>query len=247
MRCIIVEDELLSRSTLEELIKRHCAELEVVALCKDGTEGLDAIRSLEPDLVFLDIEMPNMNGFEMLAEFDQVDFDVIFTTAYDEFAVKAFKVSAVDYLLKPIDEEELQRSVRRAVEKQSSFMSREHVELLLSNVQAGERHEKIAIPSLDGIDFVDIEDILRCEADRNYTTIFTIQGETYIYSKTIKEFERFLPDDMFFRTHNSHVVNLQYIKKYLRGKGGELVLKDGSVVPVARLRKESLLKKIMQR
>ena len=248
MRAIIVEDELLSRRTLQELIERHCPQVEILAMCKDGLEGKEAIWKEDPDIVFLDIEMPNMNGFEMLEQLDAINFDIIFTTAYDEFAVKAFKVSAMDYLLKPIDEEELVKAVKRVENKQKRTLSKEHVDILLTNIKSSDNQfEKIAIPSLEGLDFVDVKDILRCEADRNYTTIYTVTGETFLFSKTLKEFEKFLPVDLFFRPHHSHLVNLQQIKKYIRGMGGEIVLNNGTHVPVSRSKKDALMRRIFHK
>ncbi|MDX1477844.1 MAG: LytTR family DNA-binding domain-containing protein [Saprospiraceae bacterium] len=248
MRAIIIEDELLSRSTLEELVGRYCPQIEIVATCKDGLEGKEAILRESPDLIFLDIEMPNMNGFEMLDSLDETDFDIIFTTAYDEFAVKAFKVSAMDYLLKPIDEDELMRAVRRVSSKQRRMLTREHVDILLTNIKsADDQFEKIAIPSQEGLDFVDVKNIVRCEADRNYTTIYVTSGDTFIFSKTLKEFEKFLPEELFFRPHHSHLINLEQISKYIRGMGGEIVLKDGTHVPVSRSKKDALMKRIFKR
>lgn len=248
MRAIIIEDELLSRNTLLELLARYCKQIEVIAACKDGVEGREAILRDDPDLVFLDIEMPNMNGFEMLDAINEIDFDIIFTTAYDEFAVKAFKVSAMDYLLKPIDEEELIKAVKRVEAKQRRMLTREHVDILLTNIKSADNQfEKIAIPSQEGLDFVDVKDILRCEADRNYTTIYTLQGDTFLFSKTLKEFEKFLPPDLFYRPHHSHLINLQQIKKYIRGMGGEIVLNDGTHVPVSRAKKEALMRRIFNK
>ena len=248
MRAIIVEDEILSRSTLEELLKMYCGQIDIVATCKDGLEGQASILRESPDLVFLDIEMPNMNGFEMLEQLDEINFDIIFTTAYDEFAVKAFKVSAIDYLLKPIDEEELVKAVKRVEVKQQRMLTKEHIDILLTNIRSSDNQfEKIAIPNQEGLDFVDITDILRCEADRNYTMIHTLGGEKYLFSKTMKEFEKFLPPEIFYRTHHSHLINLHQIKKYVRGMGGEIILNDGTHVPVSRAKKEALMRRIFNR
>ncbi len=247
MNSILIDDEKLSLKTLSLVLERHCPDIHILRMCNSAAEGILAIHDLKPELVFLDIEMPGMNGFELLESLDEINFDVIFTTAYDEFALQAFKVSAIDYLLKPIDEEDLVASVQKVKDKQEHRMSREHVELLITNLNSGSDFPKLAIPSLDGIEFVDVEDILHCVADRNYTIIHTKHGEKFIFSKTLKEIEKLLPSKYFFRTHQSHLVNLQHIKKYVRGSGGELVLSDGTHIRVAKAKKDSLMGRIFNR
>jgi two-component system LytT family response regulator len=210
-------------------------------------EGREAILKDRPELVFLDVEMPGMNGFDLLESFEEINFDVIFTTAYDEYALRAIKVSAMDYLLKPIDEEELVAAITKVKHKNEHRISQQHMELLLTNLNSDTDFPRLAIPSLDGIEFVDVDHILHCEADRNYTTIHTVEGEKYIFSKTLKEIEKLLPSREFFRTHQSHLVNLRHIKKYIRGMGGEVVMIDGTHIRVAKAKKEALMDRIFKR
>jgi two-component system LytT family response regulator len=247
MRAMIVDDEKLSAQTLSKLLERHCPDVDIVGSFHKPTDALAAIRTLNPEVVFLDIEMPGMNGFDMLEAIDEINFDVIFTTAYDEYALKAFKVSAMDYLLKPIDEEELITAVDKLKHKLDHSISQQHMELLLTNLQSKDNFPKLAIPSLEGLEFVNVEDILHCDADRNYTTIHTVQGEQFVFSKTLKEIEKLLPEQFFFRTHQSHLVNLRHIKKYVRGTGGELILNNGKHIRVAKAKKEALMERIFKR
>ena len=244
LRAILVDDEPASLESLQIMLRNHCPQVQVVVACPGPADGLRAIEAHRPDLVFLDIEMPGMNGFEMLERIEGIDFDIVFITAYDEFAIKAFRVSAMDYLLKPVEEDQLVEAVRKVEEKR-----REHAgaraELLLTNLRGeGAGFTKLALPSHEGLDFVNIEDILHCQADGNYTTIHTVGGERYLISRTLKEFEELLGQEQFFRTHQSHLVNLSKIKKYIRGSGGEIVLVDGTRIQVARARKELLMSRI---
>ena len=245
INALLIDDEKHSLDSLQIELSMHCPQVEVLEKCKGAKAGLHGIRSLKPDLIFLDIEMPGMNGFELLKQLDDIDFEIIFTTAYDEFAIQAFKVSAMDYLLKPIDPEELVAAVGKVEEKRRQSVSKEHVEMLLTNMRGGsDGFTKIALPSSEGLDFINVKDILHCEADGNYTTVNTTSGDRYIISRTLKEFEEMLASPDFFRTHQSHLVNLNHIKKYIRGSGGELVLQDGTHVQVARARKELLMSRI---
>ncbi|NNF36859.1 MAG: response regulator transcription factor [Saprospiraceae bacterium] len=244
IRAIIVDDERESLEVLKLDLQEYCPQVEVLAMCNDPYDAIEKIKRLNPDLIFLDIEMPGLNGFDLLDRLNHYDFDVIFVTAYDEFAIKAIKVSAMDYLLKPIDEEELMDAVHKVEEKQNRYLSKEHVEILMTNLKDTEgRFAKLAIPSLEGLDFILIDDILYCKADGNYTIIHT-KDEKFIISKTLKMIEHLLENAPFFRTHQSYLVNVNHIRKYLRGVGGELILSDGSNIQVARARKEALMKRI---
>jgi len=247
IKAIIIEDELYPRKTLEKLVGSHCQQITLMTSCADAETGMGAIQKYDPDLIFLDIDMPGMSGIEMLRQIEEIDFDIIFTTAHDEFALEAFKVSPVDYLLKPIDEQELVNAVDRFEKRRSKSINKEQLDLLITRLQpSASGFQKIAIPSHETLEFVDIEDIIRCEADRNYTMIFVRQGKHHIYSRPLKEVEKLLPKELFFRVHQSHLINLQDIKTYLRGVGGQLVLKDGKVIPVARTRKEGLMKRLFE-
>lgn len=244
LTAILIDDEKDSLEGLEIMLSRYCPHVRVMSMCQGPVKGMECIHKHRPDLVFLDIEMPVMNGFEMLEALDTIDFDIIFITAYDEFAIKAFKVSAMDYLLKPVGEEELIQAVAKVDQKRQQLKVGQ-VDVLLTNLKNSEEgFTKIALPSMEGLDFINIDDILHCEADSNYTTIFTVHDERFTISRTLKEFEEMLSSTSFIRTHQSHLINLNHIKKYIKGSGGEVVLSDGTHIQVARARKENLIQRI---
>ncbi|MDX1477537.1 MAG: LytTR family DNA-binding domain-containing protein [Saprospiraceae bacterium] len=248
IRAVLIDDERNSLETLRMELELNCPDIEVVATSLGPEAGQAAIAQHKPDLVFLDIQMPGMNGFELLQSMDHVSFDVIFVTAFDTYSMQAIKVSAMDYLLKPVDGEELKKAVEKVRANQELRQSKERVDFLLTNLQAGTTgFSKIALPTLKGLDFVNVEDILFCEADGNYTTIHTDQGESYVISRTLSEFEEMLSNSMFFRTHKSYLINLQHIKQYIKGSGGQIIMKNGTSVQVARARKELLMERIFPR
>jgi two-component system LytT family response regulator len=216
--------------------------VQVIAGCISGKEAIPLLKEQKPDLVFLDIEMPHINGFEMLQALPRIDFDIIFTTAYDQFAIKAIKFSALDYLLKPIDKDELAGAVDKINTHPSRFISTRQLDLLLQNMQSA-RHglETIALPTLEGYEMVQAAHIVRCESDSNYTLIFLKNGTKILVSKTLKEVEELLEGHSFFRVHHSHLVNLNEIKKYVKGDGGYLVMSNNNAVSVSRSKKDALL------
>lgn len=243
-KAIIIDDELHCRKTLSMLLKEYCPEVQIVEQCDNGEDGAEAIKKLKPDLVFLDIEMPRMNGFEMLEQFSEISFAVIFTTGYDQYAIKAFKFSALDYLLKPIDHEELKKAVQK-VGHQSQQPLAQQLEILLQKLN----HQptainKIALPTMEGLQMVPVDSIISCASDRNYTAVLLKSKQKIIVSKILKEIEEMLEDYAFLRVHHSYIVNLNEISKYVKGEGGYLVMSDGSSVDVSRSRKEILLQKL---
>lgn len=244
LRAILIDDEADSLEALGILLRKYCPQVEQIAHCQSAEEGLDVIARESPDVLFLDIEMPGMNGFEMLEQIASPNFEVIFVTAYDQYAIDAIKVSAMDYVLKPVDEEELIKTVTRAEENLRKQESSKQLEVLLTNIKGNGTFQKLAIPTLEGLNFVNINDILYCEADGNYTTIHCRDDEQYVISRTLKDTAELLPESMFFRTHQSYLINLNYLKKYIKGSGGNVILQDGSVIQVARARKDALLKLI---
>ena len=243
IRCILVDDEAKNLENLKILLQDFCQNVEVVALCQTVDEALSAISKQRPDVVFLDIQMQRETGFDLLARVDRVDFDVIFITAHSEYAIKAFKFSAIDYLLKPIDIEELKRALVR-VEKKSNTDMAGRLDQLFQNLKPknGGAH-KIAIPIADGLIFVNIDDIVYCEASSNYTQIFLNDGKKYVVSRTLKEYEELLAEHEFFRIHNSFVINLNSIKKYVRGDGGYVVMNNDVTLDVSKRRKEAFLER----
>ncbi len=241
---IIIDDEAKGRLALREKLTAYCPQIKVLAEAEDGQSALLLIRHHQPQLIFLDIEMPRMNGFEMLNELPEKDFSLIFTTAYDQYAIKAIRYAAFDYLLKPIDIEELQIAVSK-VEAQQASQTKQQVQLLQDNMkQPRKLMNKLAVPTLEGLFFYDINDIIYLEANSNYTTIFLNDKSKIIASRTLKDLEELLPEDLFFRTHHSYLINLQYIKRYIKGDGGQIEMQNGVFIDVSRRKKDEFLKVI---
>ncbi|MBI5915916.1 MAG: response regulator transcription factor [Bacteroidetes bacterium] len=243
---IIIDDEKFCIETLQWEIEQNCPEVEVVATCQSGEEGIAAIERHQPSVVFLDIEMPYMNAFEMLQELGSIDFDIIFTTAYDQFAIKAIKVSALDYLLKPIGKEELVAAVAKLKSKKEKGVSGKSLRLLMEQLLVNQ-HEvrKIALPTLEGLELVRLDQIVFVEADSNYTHFHLLSGKKIIISRTLKQVEEMLADQPaeggFFRVHQTYLVNLHHVERYHKGSGGSLDMVNNAVVPVAKSRKELLM------
>jgi len=241
IRALIVDDEELARKNLSILLEDYCTEVELVGTAENAKAAREALAKTEIDVMLLDIEMPNGSGFELLESLDEINFKVIFTTAYHEYAITAFKFSAVDYILKPINPEELQAAIGKVQPGQDSE-SPEKLKALIESLQSkGEVGEKIALPSMEGLRFVNLDEILYCESQDNYTQFFLIDGSRIMVSKTIKHFEEILDVKKFFRVHRSFILNLRYIDKYVKGEGGYVVMKQGARIPVSRRRKESFL------
>jgi len=239
-KAIIVDDEKHCRLSLKKMLEWYCPQVSVVSESKNADEGIKAIKEHTPDIVFLDIEMPRKNGFDLINEFDKVDFNIIFTTAYDEFALQAFKVNAAAYLLKPVSEKELTRTVNKIIEQPSSTFDQNKLMEIYEMLKLNNSIEKIAIPTLEGMEFVNPKDIIRCKAEGNYTKIHLISNESIFISKTLKQIAELINKSYFIRPHASHLVNVHFIKKYLKGVGGQLVLEDGTIIPVSRHRKSDL-------
>ena len=256
IRAIIVDDEEKSRKLLKDLLSKYCTNISVVEMAESVYSGMKAIQRHKPDLIFLDIIMPDENGFRLLEMIKDIDIEVIFTTAYDQYAVKAIRFSAMDYLLKPINIEELQNAVTRVEDKinhkqeEQTFNKRLHV--FLENSQSMPHQKKIGLPTQSGINFVAIEDILLCRAEGNYSIIYMVSnGGKEIITRTLKEFEELLSDFNFFRIHRSYLINLNHIKEYNRtnqsldydGDGGCVVMSNNMKVPVSRDKRKLLLGK----
>ena len=245
MKAILVDDENGSREALAKMLEKYCPQVQILAKLDSMTSALTAIQQYEPELVFLDIEMPNGSGFDLLEKIKHIDFDVVFTTAYDHYAIRAIKFSAVDYLLKPVDPEELVLAVKRVEEKRGNKkMLDEKYKMLLSNVRSESKLKKVAIPDGDGLVFISLADIIRCDSDGNYTYFILNNGKKIISSRTLGEYEDMFDGDNFFRVHRSHLVNLDHVKKYIKGEGGYVVLSDNSQVEVSRRKKNEFLERL---
>ena len=243
IKAILIDDEVHCLDTLNIILHDYCPEVQVMAQCLSAKKGLEAIEQFQPELVFLDIEMPMMNGFEMLEQFSVIPFSVIFTTSYDQYAIKAIRFSALDYLLKPIDPKELIAAVHK-VDNSRLAPSPEQLQILMNHIRNKETgFTKIAIPTSEGYELVPAAEITYCEADDNYTHLFLKNKKKVVACRTLKEIEEQLESfPQFIRVHHSYMVNLNEVTKYIRGEGGYLVMTDGSTVNVSRSRKEALLK-----
>jgi two-component system LytT family response regulator len=239
MRTIIVDDEKHCRDGLAIMIDKHCPGIEIVAQCAGASAGLAAMATFRPQLLFLDIEMPEMNGFEFLEHCKDYTFQVIFTTAYNEYAIRAIRHSALDYLLKPVNKEELTAALGRAVKTTDSHPK---IDRLLELLDTKKVSDRIALPTLDGLMMVDTSEILFCESDNNYTRFHLLSGKTIFISKTLKKVEQLLERNKdFFRIHNSYLINLRYVQRYIRGEGGEVIMQSGKSITVSRHKKQEFL------
>jgi two-component system LytT family response regulator len=241
LTAIIIDDEQKGRLALREKLHEYCPDVQLMGEAADGETGAQLIKEVTPQVVFLDIEMPRMGGFEMLNQLPNKNFHLIFTTAYDQYAIKAIKYAAFDYLLKPVDIEELRSAIER-IKLDNKNATAEKLEVLQLNLLTKFHLNKIAIPSMDGLLFFNTADIIHLEAQSNYTLLHFVNHPPLLASRTLKDFEELLPAAAFFRTHHSHIINLHYIKRYIRGDGGQIEMENGNFVMVARRKKEEFLK-----
>lgn len=243
IKAILIDDEAHCLDTLSILLSEYCPQVQVVERCASAKQGLVAIENHNPALVFLDIEMPVMNGFELLELFTDLPFAIIFTTSYNQYAIKAIRFSALDYLLKPIEPNELVRAVQK-VREQRHLPFAEQFQMLLRQVSGKNTgFNKIAVPTSEGFELIPADQVIFLEANDNYTHVFLKNKTKIIACRTLKEVEEQIKDfNYFVRVHHSYMVNLNEVTKYVRGEGGYLVMSDGSDVNVSRSRKEALMK-----
>jgi two-component system LytT family response regulator len=241
MRAIIIDDEPDAVELLAIRLAQKCPQIEVVATCTGSVKGVSAIIEHRPDVVFLDIEMPQMNGFQVLEAVEGIPFALVFVTAYDKFALKAFRYSAIDYLLKPIDSNELIQAVSK-IEKQKQT-SKEQVSHLRNQYYNTPKTfpDKIALPYQNGVAFVSLTEILYCESDDNYTKFYLPDGQSYLVTKPLKEVQELLEERGFLRIHRQYLINLDHIKKFVKGEGSYVIMTNGQSIPVSRLHKERLV------
>jgi two-component system, LytTR family, response regulator len=242
---IIIDDEPAAREKLQLLIEKYCADkITLKAVCKSPEEGIAAIAKHNPDLIFLDVEMPSMTGFDMLRKIARVNFEVIFTTAHDHYAIKAIKFSALDYLLKPIDLEQLLDAINKAVEKKGMMHAGKRVENFIGNMEAKEKLSSLSVPTANGFMMMKVEDIVWCGAVNYYTVIHLKDKSELIATRTLKEFEELLTESGFIRIHHSHMINVAHLKRYIKGSGGQVEMSDGKTLDVSRRKKDELLERI---
>ena len=244
LKAVIVDDEPYCCEALATLLE-DCADIEVMAICHSAADALAAIKKYSPVLVFLDVEMPKMNGFEMLEQLSSVNFEIIFTTSYDQYALKAIRFSAIDYLLKPVDSEELQKAIQKVVHRSQKPIAQQ-LEILMQKIhQPSTPINKIAMPTMEGLQMIPVDSIISCESDSNYTILFLKNNKKIIASRTLKDIEELLEEHSFARVHRCYLANLNEVEKYVKGDGGYLVMSDGKTIDVARNKKEVLLKKLL--
>ncbi|WP_255491399.1 MULTISPECIES: LytR/AlgR family response regulator transcription factor [unclassified Dysgonomonas] len=242
IRAIIVEDEQNNRENLQKLLAKYCSSMEIIGLCTSALEGRQKIVELRPDLVFLDIEMPGGDGFSMLESLCIFDFEVIFVTAFTSYAIKAIKFSALDYIVKPIDIMELLKAVDKAKEKIHKKQQNSRMHNLLDNRNREGNKKVIALPLSDKIEFVEIANIIHCQADGNYTFFHLKDGVKLLISKTLKEYDELLSPLNFLRVHQSHLINLDEVKSFVKTDGGYIQMKDGTSITISRQRREMVLR-----
>lgn len=244
IRTLIVDDEIKSQTTLNKLISKYCPEVEVIEFANNVKTAIEAINKLTPDLVFLDISMPDGDGFDVLKGVKNRNFELIFTTAFNDYAIKAFQYSALHYLLKPINYLELQDAVNRYQENSKDIDLNEKIRVLYDSLN--NQYQKIILPTLNGLRVIELNQIIRCEADGSYTNFHLEDDSVIMVSRVLSSFEELLPPNLFSRVHSKHLVNLNYISQYIKGRGGRIVLLNDKEVEVSESRKKDFLKKLKE-
>jgi two-component system LytT family response regulator len=244
IKAIIIDDEQHCIKALSSDLQKNCSGVDILQTCTSAKEGIMAIKKLNPELVFLDVEMPWMNGFEMLEVLGEINFFIIFTTAHDEFAAKAFRISAIDYLLKPIDANDLKEAVQKVEKKLDEGSNLQHITNLLRNIKQPVTEQKIALPQREGYEFVDVSSIIYCEAEGAYTKLIISNRKPMLVSRALGDVEELLPPELFQRIHHSNLVNVSYISQFLRTDGGYVVLSNGEKLSVSKAKKEMLMARL---
>jgi len=244
IQAIIVDDEFSAIESLKWELANFCADVKVIESFSNPTEAISAINYLKPDLVFLDIEMPELDGFQLLKKLSYRNFNLIITTAYNQYAIQAFKENAIDYLLKPVDPDELVKAVEKITKQKSDTANIEKVFEKFLSKEKTTHLSKVPLALSDRVLMVEKSDIMYCVSDGNYTNVILRDGKSHLLSKTIKSLVDILPTPQFLRIHKKYVVNIDYITEYLRGDGGEVLMSDKQNIPVSRTHKEALMKSL---
>jgi len=244
IKAIIIDDEQNCIDSLRFDLEKHCKEVNVLESCSSPKQAILSIKKLKPDLVFLDVQMPWMSGFEMLELIDEINFAIIFTTAFDQFAAKAFRISAIDYLLKPIDTNDLKEAVRKAAEKILQKSGTDNIANLLQNIKKPEVNQRIAVPGREGYEFIEAGKIIYAKAEGSYTHVFLSDKRKLIISKTLSDIEELLPTEHFQRIHHSTLVNLSHVTHLFKTDGGFVVLDNGEKLVVSKSKKDSLMERL---
>jgi two-component system LytT family response regulator len=240
MNAVLIDDDRSNLSSLSEKLAKHCPQITVASRCDNPHDGMNCIENLKPDVVFLDIEMPLMNGFVMLQQLVYKNFALIFVTAYDNYAIKAIRYSALDYLVKPVQIPELKIAVAKAETNRKEQQAQLQIEMLLEHISK-KQPQRITIPTTEGLQFISLDDIIYLEASDNYTNIYLASSKKFLVSRTLKSFEDILPCESFLRIHHGTIVNKLYVEKYIRGEGGQVVLRNGIMLDVSKRKKAEFL------
>lgn len=242
LKAIIVDDEKISRDILNDYLSRYCPDVEVLAQCDSVQTGLQAIEQHQPDVVFLDVEMPKGNGFDLLEQVKDINFETVFVTAFDNYAIQALNYSAAYYILKPVSIDELVAAVEKIKGQKQKQAAGTHTKILLENIRAKriDQH-KIVLPLQDGFEVVSLKDVVHCEAHDNFTDFYFVSKPKMMICRTLKFYEELLSDSGFLRVHKSHLINLEHVEKYKKGKGGQLIMSNGSAIDVSPNKKDELM------
>lgn len=244
LKAIIVEDEQASRETLANYLVKYCPDVELMAKTESVKQGLEAIRTHQPDIVFLDVEMPYANGFDLLDQVEEVNFATVFVTAFSNYAIKALNLSASYYILKPVDIDELVAAVKKIKDERKDNNHAFFSKILAENLQtANQQEHKIVLPMLNGFEVIRVKEVIRIQANDNFSDFHLTDGSKRVICRTLKHYEELLSDINFLRTHKSHIVNLQYVKRYVKGKGGYVIMVDNSEVEIAPGRRKEFLER----
>lgn len=245
IKTLIIEDEQKSRDVLLKIIEKNCPELKVIGNASNVTEGVDMIRSLKPDLVFLDITMPDGSGFDLLEQVADQKFDLIFATASNSHAIRAFKYSACDYLLKPIDVEELKNAVLRVVKRKNETPDMGNLNFLIQQLKrSDDNFQKITLPTGNAYEIINLKDIIRCEADGSYTYFYLTDKRKLMVSASLKHYEELLPEQDFIRVHHHNLINMNHVVRFLKEDGGYAVMSDGSKIEISRRKKDQFMERL---
>lgn len=245
IKAVIVDDEIAGAEVLDYLVKQYCPDIEIVSIQNSVETAIDAINKLQPDLVFLDIEMPTGTGFDVIKKTSELNYVTIFITAYENYAIKAFKTNALDYLLKPIDIEELINAVdkvRKKINSSKNLITNNLEEVIFNSLNSN--NKRLAVSTFDGVIMIDTNDVIYLEADSNYTNVYMKDNKKILISKTLKYFEDSLPKASFFRVHKTFIININTIVKYLNSDGGYIILSNNSKIPISRSKKAELMEKL---
>ncbi len=248
LTAVIVEDEKVSRELLAGYLAKYCKDVELLAQTDSVQSGLQAIKQYKPDIVFLDVEMPKGNAFDLLEQVGEINFETVFVTAFSNYAVQALNYSAAYYILKPVSIDELIAAVEKIKKQKEENKVAIHTKVLLDNLQSyNKKNYKVVLPLIDGFEVVPVKNIIRCEANDNFTDFHFTSGPKKMICRTLKFYEQLLGDAGFVRVHKSHLVNIDYIKKYTKGKGGQLTMEDGSIIDVSPNKKDEVISKFIQK